>query len=92
MLNTTQVKQLVKQRFGNYAKCYVNKCKHNNKRNLAFVMQTNLTDAELKALATEVGCTSVKQTKTQYDTHGVACRKRGSCRLLPTNELASSTL
>ena len=30
-------------------------------------MQTNLTDAELKALATEVGCTSVKQTKTQYD-------------------------
>ena len=66
MLNTTQVKQLVKQRFGNYAKCYVNKCKYNNKRNLAFVMQTNLTDAELKALATEVGCTSVKQTKTRY--------------------------
>ncbi len=66
MLNTTQVKQLVKQRFGNYAKCYINKCKYNNKRNLAFVMQTNLTDAELKALATEVGCTSVKQTKTRY--------------------------
>ena len=66
MLNTTQVKQLVKQRFGNYAKCYVNKCKYNNKRNLAFVMQTNLTDAELKALAAEVGCTSVKQTKTRY--------------------------
>ena len=66
MLNTTQVKKLVKQRFGNYAKCYVNKCKYNNKRNLAFVMQTNLTDAELKALATEVGCTSVKQTKTRY--------------------------
>ena len=58
MLNTTEVKQLVKQRFGNYAKCYINKCKYNNKRNLAFVMQTNLTDAELKALATEVGCTS----------------------------------
>ena len=67
MLNTTEVKQLVKQRFGNYAKCYVNKCKYNNKRNLAFTLQTNLTDAELKALATEVGCTSVKQTKTQYD-------------------------
>ena len=67
MLNTTQVKQLVKQRFGNYAKCYVNKCKYNNKRNLAFTLQTNLTDAELKALATEVGCTSVKQTKTYYD-------------------------
>ena len=66
MLNTTQVKQLVKQRFGNYAKCYVNKCKYNNKRNLAFVMQTNLTDAELQALAAEVGCTSVKQTKTRY--------------------------
>ena len=66
MLNTTQVKQLVKQRFGNYAKCYINKCKYNNKRNLAFVMQTNLTDAELKALAAEVGCTSVKQTKTRY--------------------------
>ena len=66
MLNTTQVKQLVKQRFGNYAKCYINKCKFDNKRNLAFVMQTNLTDAELKALATEVGCTSVKQTKTRY--------------------------
>ena len=49
MLNTTQVKQLVKQRFGNYAKCYVNKCKYNNKRNLAFTLQTNLTDAELKA-------------------------------------------
>ena len=67
MLNTTQVKQLVKQRFGNYAKCYVNKCKYNNKRNLAFTLQTNLTDAELQALATEVGCTSVKQTKTYYD-------------------------
>jgi uncharacterized protein YbcI len=67
MLNTTQVKQLVKQRFGNYAKCYINKCKYNNKRNLAFTLQTNLTDAELKALATEVGCTSVKQTKTYYD-------------------------
>ena len=67
MLNTTEVKQLVKQRFGNYAKCYVNKCKYNNKRNLAFTLQTNLTDAELKALATEVGCTSVKQTKTYYD-------------------------
>ena len=67
MLNTTQVKQLVKQRLGNYAKCYVNKCKYKNKRNLAFVMQTNLTDAELKALAAEVGCTSVKQTKTYYD-------------------------
>ncbi len=66
MLNTTQVKQLVKQRFGNYAKCYINKCKYNNKRNLAFVMQTNLTDAELQALAAEVGCTSVKQTKTRY--------------------------
>ena len=67
MLNTTEVKQLVKQRFGNYAKCYINKCKYNNKRNLAFTLQTNLTDAELKALATEVGCTSVKQTKTYYD-------------------------
>ena len=67
MLNTTQVKQLVKQRFGNYAKCYVNKCKYNNKRNLAFTLQTDLTDAELKALAAEVGCTSVKQTKTYYD-------------------------
>ena len=67
MLNTTQVKQLVKQRFGNYAKCYVNKCKYNNKRNLAFTLQTDLTDAQLQALATEVGCTSVKQTKTYYD-------------------------
>ena len=66
MLNTTQVKQLVKQRFGNYAKCYINKCKYNNKRNLAFTLQTDLTDAELKALAAEVGCTSVKQTKTRY--------------------------
>ena len=66
MLNTTQVKQLVKQRFGNYAKCYVNKCKYNNKRNLAFTLQTDLTDAELQALAAEVGCTSVKQTKTKY--------------------------
>ena len=66
MLNTTQVKQLVKQRLGNYAKCYVTKCKYKNKRNLAFVMQTNLKDAELKALATEVDCTSVKQTKTRY--------------------------
>ena len=67
MLNTTQVKQLVKQRFGNYANCYVNKCKDNNKRNIPFVMQTNVTVAELSALATEVGCTSVKQTKTHYD-------------------------
>tara|TARA_B100000902_G_scaffold166292_1_gene161154 strand:- start:942 stop:1214 length:273 start_codon:yes stop_codon:yes gene_type:complete len=67
MLNTTQVKQLVKQRFGDYAKCYVNKCKYNNKRNLAFVMQTDLTEAELQALATEVGCTTVKQTGTHYD-------------------------
>jgi hypothetical protein len=67
MLNTTQVKQLVKQRFGDYAKCYVNKCKYDNKRNLAFVMETNLTDAQLDALAVEVGCTAVRQTRTRYD-------------------------
>ena len=59
MLNTTQVKQLVKQRFGNYAKCYVNKCKYNNKRNLAFTLQTDLTDAELKAEA--------EKLEQQYD-------------------------
>ena len=53
MLNTTQVKQLVKQRFGDYAKCYVNKCKYDNKRNLAFVMETNLTDAQLDALSSQ---------------------------------------
>ena len=67
MLNTTQVKQLVKQRFGDYAKCYVNKCRYDNKRNLAFVMETNLTDAQLDALAVEVGCTAVRQTRTRYD-------------------------
>ena len=52
MLNTIQVRELVKQRFGNYYRSYTNKCKFDNKRNLGFVIKTNLTEAELKALAT----------------------------------------
>ena len=30
-------------------------------------METNLTDAQLDALAVEVGCTAVRQTRTRYD-------------------------
>ncbi len=70
MLNTKQVRELVKQRFGNYYNSYTNKCKFDNKRNLGFVIKTNLTEAELQALATEVGCASVKQTKSRYYDYG----------------------
>ena len=67
MLNTTQVKDLVKQRFGGSIKqVYLNKCYSNKKeiadrRNMAFAVDGDVyTKVDLVALAQEIGCKRVK--------------------------------
>ena len=67
MLNTTQVKELVKQRFGgSLTQVYLNKCYSNykeiaDKRNMAFAVDVyKFKDVDLDALAQEIGCKRVK--------------------------------
>ena len=67
MLNTTQVKDLVKQRFGGSLKqVYLNKCYSNkkeiaDKRNMAFAVDGDVyTNVDLVALAKEIGCKRIK--------------------------------
>ena len=67
MLNTTQVKELVKQRFGGSIKqVYLNKCYSNKKeiadrRNMAFAVDGDVyTNVDLAALAKEIGCKRIK--------------------------------
>ena len=67
MLNTTQVKDLVKQRFGGSLKqVYLNKCYSNkqelaDKRNMAFAVDGDAyKGVDLTALAKEIGCKRVK--------------------------------
>jgi hypothetical protein len=66
-LNTTQVKDIVKKRFGgSITKVYLNKCYSNkkeiaDKRNMAFAVDgTRFANVDLVALAQEIGCKSVK--------------------------------
>ena len=71
MLNTTQVKDLVRTRFNVAGEVWLNKCYSNyteidDKRNMCFTAWELLTDAELKALEKEVGCKRVKQTGVYY--------------------------
>ena len=57
MLNTTQVKDLVKQRFGgSLTQVYLNKC-YSNKQELADKRNRGV---DLTALAQEIGCKRVK--------------------------------
>ena len=67
MLNTTQVKDLVKQRFGGSLKqvylnkCYSNKTEIADKRNMAFAVDGDAyKGVDLRALAVEIGCKRVK--------------------------------
>jgi hypothetical protein len=67
MLNTTQVKDLVKQRFGgSLTQVYLNKCYSNkqelaDKRNMAFAVDGDAyKGVDLIALAQEIGCKRVK--------------------------------
>ena len=67
MLNTTQVKELVKQRFGgSLTQVYLNKCYSNyteiaDKRNMAFAVDGDVyKGVDLTALAQEIGCKRVK--------------------------------
>ena len=67
MLNTTQVKDLVKQRFGGSIKqVYLNKCYSNkqeiaDRRNMAFAVDGDVyTNVDLAALAQEIGCKRIK--------------------------------
>ena len=67
MLNTTQVKDLVKQRFGGSIKqVYLNKCYSNkeeiaDRRNMAFAVDGDVyTNVDLAALAKEIGCKRIK--------------------------------
>ena len=67
MLNTTQVKDLVKQRFGgSLTQVYLNKCYSNkqeiaDKRNMAFAVDGDVyTNVDLTALAKEIGCKRIK--------------------------------
>jgi hypothetical protein len=67
MLNTTQVKDLVKQRFGGSLKqvylnkCYSNKTEIADKRNMAFAVDGDAyKGVDLDALAKEIGCKRVK--------------------------------
>ena len=66
-LNTTQVKDIVKKRFGgSITQVYLNKCYSNkkeiaDKRNMAFAVDgTRFANVDLVALAQEIGCKSVK--------------------------------
>ena len=66
-LNTTQVKDIVKKRFGgSITQVYLNKCYSNkkeiaNKRNMAFAVDGNkFKNVDLVALAQEIGCKRVK--------------------------------
>ena len=74
MLNTTQVKELVKQRFGGSLKqvylnkCYSNKTEIADKRNMAFMMsEDRVAGVDFDALAQETGCKRVHMTKV-YET------------------------
>jgi hypothetical protein len=66
-LNTTQVKDIVKKRFGgSITQVYLNKCYSNKKeiagkRNMAFAVDgTRFANVDLVALAQEIGCKRVK--------------------------------
>ena len=78
MLNTTQVKDLVRTRFNVAKQVWLNKCYSNyteidDKRNMGFLTWDVLTDTELKALEKEVGCKRVKQTGVYKIGCTVAC-------------------
>jgi len=67
MLNTTQVKELVKLRIGGSLKqvylnkCYSNKTEVADKRNMAFAVDGDAyKGVDLTALAQEIGCKRVK--------------------------------
>jgi hypothetical protein len=66
-LNTTQVKELIKHRFGGSLKqVYLNKCYSNkqeiaDKRNMAFAVDGDAyKGVDLTALANEIGCKRIK--------------------------------
>lgn len=74
MLNTQQVKDLVRTRFGgSLGQVYLNKCYGNkrelaDKRNMGFmVSEDRFAGVDFVALAREVGCKRVHITKV-YDT------------------------
>jgi len=67
MLNTTQVKDLIRTRFGgSLTQAYLNKCYSNkkeiaDKRNMAFAVDGDVyKGVDLDALAREIGCKRVK--------------------------------
>ena len=83
MLNTTQVKELVKQRFGGSIKqVYLNKCYSNkqelaDKRNMAFAVDGDVyKGVDLTALAQEIGCKRITTTRCIF--------KRNAKRMLVT--------
>ena len=73
-MNTQEVKDLVRTRFGgSLGRVYLNKC-YNNKvemadsRNMAFMMSEDMAEGvDFDALAREIGCKRVHMTKV-YET------------------------
>ena len=67
MLNTTQVKELIRTRFGgSLTQAYLNKCYSNkkeiaDKRNMAFAVDGDAyKGVDLTALAKEIGCKRIR--------------------------------
>ncbi len=67
MLNTTQVKDLIRTRFGgSLTQAYLNKCYSNkkeiaDKRNMAFAVDGDVyKGVDLTALAKEIGCKRIR--------------------------------
>ena len=67
MLNTTQVKDLIRTRFGgSLTQAYLNKCYRNkkeiaDKRNMAFAVDGDVyKGVDLTALAKEIGCKRIR--------------------------------
>jgi len=67
MLNTTQVKDLIRTRFGGsltqayLSKCYSNKKEIVDKRNMAFAVDGDVyKGVDLTALAKEIGCKRIR--------------------------------
>ena len=74
MLNTQEVKDLVRTRFGGSLKqawlnkCYSNKQQLADKRNMAFMISEDRAESvDFDALAREIGCKRVHMTKV-YET------------------------
>tara|TARA_X000000368_G_scaffold407006_1_gene385956 strand:+ start:676 stop:966 length:291 start_codon:yes stop_codon:yes gene_type:complete len=74
MLNTQEVKDLVRTRFGGsfkqawLNKCYSNKQQLADKRNMAFMISEDRAESvDFDALAREIGCKRVHMTKV-YET------------------------